>query len=139
MLKLSCLCGQVHIEAAKRPDFINACNCALCSKSGAHWSYFHPSEVNIEGATYKYRREDKDDPAAEVHFCQRCGSTTHFTLTESAKAKFGNVQLGVNMLLADESDLAGIELRYPDGRAWSGGADYGYVREPRIIGRAASP
>ena len=30
--------------------------------------------------------------------------------------------MGVNMQLADERDLAGIELRYPDGQAWSGRA-----------------
>lgn len=135
MLQLSCLCGAVRIELTKRPDFINECNCTLCSKSGARWTYFHPSEVGIEGETGQYRRQDKDDPAASLHFCGDCGSTTHFTLTESAVSRFGNVQAGVNMLLADESSLAGIELRYPDGRAWSGDADFGYVREPRILGQ----
>jgi len=122
MLKLTCLCGQVRIEVAKRPDFINECNCTLCSKSGARWSYFHPSEVSIEGATREYSREDKDDPAAEIHFCGRCGSTTHFTLTESAISKFGNVQTGVNMSLADESDLVGsnfVTLTDGLGRAGS--------------------
>jgi hypothetical protein len=42
------------------------------------------------------------------------------------------------MWLADERDLAGIELRYPDGQAWSGGSDFGYVREARIIGQRAT-
>lgn len=135
MLKLSCLCGQVRIELDKRPDFVNACNCTLCSKTGAQWSYFHPSEVTVAGETRQYRRRDKDDPAASVHFCGDCGSTTHFTLTESAIAQHGNVQAGVNMLLANEDDLAGIELRYPDGRAWSGEPEFGYVRQPRIIGQ----
>src|SRR5579871_5337702 len=115
MLKLSCICGRVRIETAKRPDFVNACNCSLCSKSGARWSYFHPSEVRIEGATGSYIREDKEDPAAQIHFCGRCGTTTHFVLTDRAIAKYGNVQMGINMLLAEEGDLAGIELRYPDG------------------------
>ena len=134
MLKLSCLCGQVRIKIPKRPDFINECNCVLCSKSGARWAYFHPSEVAIEGTTKGYSREDKDDPAAEVQFCANCGSTTHFTLTASAVAKFGNIQMGVNMRLTDEWNLAGIELRYPDGQAWSGKGEFGYVREARIIG-----
>ena len=111
MLDLSCLCGRGRIELAKRRDFVNACNGTLCSKSGAHWSYFHSSEVWIEGMTRQYCRADKDDPAAEVQFCEKCGSTTHFTLTKNAILKFGNVQLGVNMLLASEQDLAGIELR----------------------------
>jgi hypothetical protein len=135
MLNLSCLCGQVRIEIQKRPDFINECNCTLCSKSGARWAYFHPSEVSVEGTTKGYRREDKDDPAAELQFCPNCGSTTHFTLTASAVAKFGNIQLGVNVRLADERDLAGIESRYPDGQAWSGKGGFVYVREARIIGR----
>jgi hypothetical protein len=134
MLNLSCHCGQVRIEIPKRPDFINACNCTLCSKSGAQWAYFHPSEVRVEGATKEYSRADKEDPAVNIHFCANCGSTTHFVLTPSAISKFGNVQLGVNMLLADEKDLVGTELRYPDGRAWPGTGDFGYVREARIIG-----
>src|ERR1700750_451796 len=106
MPKLSCLCGQIRIEVHKRPDFINECNCTLCSKAGARWAYFHPSEVNVEGAASVYSREDKEDPAAAVHFCARCGSTTHFTLTASAVGKFGNSLMGINMWLADQADLA---------------------------------
>lgn len=138
MLKLSCLCGQVRLEIGKQPDFINECNCTLCSKTGARWGYFHPSEVRVDGPTNGYCRDDKVEPAAEVHFCATCGATTHFTLTASAASKFGNEVMGVNMWLADERDLSGTEVRYPDGRAWSGQGDFGYVREPRIIGRCAS-
>jgi hypothetical protein len=135
MLKLACLCGQVRIEVSKRPEFVNECNCALCGKTGARWAYFHPSEVAVEGATKGYRRQDKEAPAVEVQFCPNCGATTHFVLTASAIEKFGNVQLGVNARLADEEDLAGTELRYPDGRSWSGEGPFGYVHEARIIGR----
>jgi hypothetical protein len=134
LLKLSCLCGQVRIEIPRRPDFINECNCTLCSKSGARWAYFHPSDVTVVGTTAGYRREDKEDPAADVRFCATCGSTTHFVLTASAVSKFGNSQTGVNMRLADEKDLAGIELRYPDGRAWPGKGAFRYARETRILG-----
>ena len=137
MLKLSCLCGQVRLETGKRPNFINECNCTLCSKTGARWAYFHPSEVSVEGTTQGYCREDKDDPAARIRFCERCGSTTHFTLTASAVARFGDSLMGVNMRLADERELAGIELRYPDGQAWSGEGEFGFVQEARILGRGA--
>ncbi|WP_419815545.1 GFA family protein [Glacieibacterium sp.] len=137
MINLSCLCGQIRVELTKRPDFIHACNCTLCSKTGAHWGYFAPSEVAVEGVARGYVRDDKDDPAAEIRFCETCGSTTHFNLTASAVAKFGDTMMGVNMLLADERDLAGIELRFPDGRAWAGAGDFAYVREARIIGGEA--
>lgn len=134
MIALSCLCGQVTLTLPKRPAFINECNCTFCRKAGARWAYFHPSEVVIDGATQGYRRGDKEDPAAELQFCAHCGSTTHFILTESAVAKFGNVQMGVNMRLADEKDLAGIELHYPDGSAWPGKGPFTYIREAHIIG-----
>jgi hypothetical protein len=133
MLKLSCLCGQVRIQTAKRPDYINECNCALCRKSGARWAYFHPDDVRMDGTTTIYSRTDKTDSAAELRFCPTCGSTTHFTLTPSAVAKFGNVQMGVNVRLADEKELAGLELRFPDGQSWDGGA-VSYVREAEVIG-----
>jgi hypothetical protein len=96
------------------------------------------SSVSVEGTARGYSREDKADPAAEIRFCAKCGSTTHFTLTASAASRFGNNLMGVNMRLADERDLAGIELRYPDGQAWSGEGDFSYVPEARIIGQTAS-
>ena len=40
MSNLSCLCGKVRIEIPKRPDFINECNCTLCSKSGGPLGLF---------------------------------------------------------------------------------------------------
>ena len=138
MLSLSCLCGQIRIGLSKRPDFINECNCTLCSKTGARWGYFHPSEVSVEGSSKGYRRDDRHAPNAQVQFCATCGSTTHFTLTESAVAKFGNSLVGVNMWLADARDLAGVELRYPDGRSWPGEGDFGYVQDARIIGSPAT-
>jgi hypothetical protein len=134
MLRLSCLCGRTHLTVESRPDYINECNCTLCRKSGARWGYYRPSEVTVAGATRGYSREDKPDAAVEVHFCPTCGSTTHWVLNERGVSKFGNVRMGVNMGLAEEHELAGVELRFPDGQAWSGEGDHGYVREPRVLG-----
>lgn len=94
--------------------------------------------MSVEGAAQGYCREDKDDPGALLQFCAKCGVTTHFVLTAGAVAKHGNVAMGVNMALAEERDLAGIELRYPDGRSWSGEGEFAYVREARILAPKAS-
>ena len=137
MLELTCHCGLVRLTVEQRPDYIHACNCTLCSKTGARWGYFPSSLVGVHGTTRTYLRTDKADPVAQVHFCGECGTTTHFTLTAEAVARFGQDLTGVNMRLADESELAGIEMRYPDGAAWSGAGEFGYVREPRVIGQKA--
>ena len=133
MLIASCHCGEVRVEIAALPDYIHECNCTLCAKTGAKWGYFEPEQVSVAGETRGYARADKPDPAAETRFCPGCGWTTHFVLTPSAVAKFGNTLMGVNVRLADGSDLAGVELRYPDGRAWSGEGEFGYMRKARII------
>lgn len=133
-MKLSCHCGQLRIEA-KQPDYINECNCTLCGKSGARWAYYNPADVTVEGTTSHWSRADKPEPNAEVHFCATCGATTHFTLTPAAQAKHGNTLMGVNMRLADEAELAGIELRFPDGKAWDGASAFTYLREAVILGR----
>jgi hypothetical protein len=132
-MTLECICGQVRLDTPRQPDYIFECNCSLCAKSGARWGYFLPEEVHITGPTRGYRRTDKPSPLCDVHFCQICGATTHFVLTEEAIAQHGNTMLGINMWLANPVDLAGIELRYPDGRSWSGQGEWGYVRESTII------
>lgn len=135
MLELACQCGDVRVKMATLPGFVHDCNCTLCSKTGALWAYYHPDEVNVVGHTANYQRRDRPQPSVAIHFCPTCGATTHFTLTPAAIAQHGDVQRGVNMRLADERDLAGVELRFPDGRAWNGSGSFDYVREPRVLGR----
>ena len=132
-MTFDCLCGEVRITLAQKPDFVHACNCTLCTKTGARWSYFHPDQVTTSGTTKGFCRSDKETPAAEVHSCVDCGATTHFVLTPSAVAAHGNTMMGVNMLLADPADLSGVELRYPDGRNWVGAGEFGYVREAETL------
>lgn len=133
MIAMSCLCGAVRVSLAARPDFLNECNCQLCRKSGARWGYFAPAQVSVEGATASYVRADKADPGAELHFCPTCGATTHFTLTPSAQEKHGNVVCGANLRLAEDADLAGIELRFPDGATYSGEGEVPYLRVAQTL------
>ena len=134
MFELSCHCGEIRIALPRPPDIIHACNCSLCSKAGADWGYYDPTEVSVTGQGAAYVRPDREDPGAAIHFCRTCGSTTHFTLTPAAVARFGDRVLGVNMRLAEPGALAGVELRFPDGRAWSGQGPFTYVRPPEILG-----
>ncbi|WP_296717188.1 GFA family protein [Erythrobacter sp.] len=136
-MTLECFCGAVSLTTAGKPEFVHACNCDLCRKAGAQWGYFNPAEVTVTGPTSTYCRRDKPEPGVDVHFCQACGSTTHFRLTEAAAQKHGDVMMGVNAGLAEEAELAGIELRYPDGKNWSGEGEFAYVRPSRILGSVA--
>jgi len=43
-----------------------------------------------------------------------------------------------NRRLAAPEQLDGIELRYPDGRAWGGEGEFSYVRAPVILSETAA-
>ena len=130
-----CLCGAVRVTIDAAPDFINDCNCSLCRKSGGAWGYFQTASVTTEGETESYHRTDRPDPAVEIHTCPRCAMTTHWVLTPSFLAQHEGVdRMGVNMRLFKREDLFGVEVRFPDGAAWSGEGEYTYRQEPMVIG-----
>lgn len=80
-------------------------------------------------------RNDKENPVAEVHSCPHCFTTTHFVLTGSPDGGQGpRDMIGVNMRLFDPDALAGVEIRFPDGKAWSGEGEFGYRRTSVTIG-----
>jgi hypothetical protein len=128
-LEASCHCGAVTVRIAMRPDYINECNCSLCSSHGVWWGYFPPTEVKVTGDTKVYRRVDRDEPAVEIHFCGTCGCTTHWTLLPAFHEKVGEDRMGVNMRLFDNDVLTGIELRFPDGKGWDGIGQWKFFRE----------
>jgi hypothetical protein len=130
-LDASCHCGKVRVRVAMRPDYLNECNCSLCNSHGVWWGYYAPADVRIEGETRVYQRADRPDPAVRLHFCGTCGCTTHWTMLPAFIEKTGEAsRMGVNMRLFDIAQLTGIELRFPDGKAWDGKGQWGFVREP---------
>lgn len=135
-LSATCHCGDVHVQVAHAPEFIFECNCSLCATHGVWWGYYTPDEVEVTGETRGYGRVDREVPAVEVHFCPRCGCTTHFALSAAWLEKSGaaNDRMGVNMRLFDRAALSGVKLHFPDGRAWDGVGEWGYVREAITLG-----
>lgn len=130
-----CLCGAVSITIETRPEFINDCNCSLCRKAGAAWGYFAASCIEATGKTVAYTRRDKPVPAVDVHSCEICAATTHFVMTDTFKKQNENVDFaGVNMRLFDPDALEGIEVRYPDGKAWDGEGAFEQRRPAMTIG-----
>ena len=135
-LTATCHCGAVSIRVAVKPEYINECNCSLCSKHGVWWGYYPVADVTVSGATTGYSRTDRTDQAVCLHFCGSCGCTTHWTLTSAFAAQHPEEanRMGVNMRLFARDALAGVELRFPDGRAWEGDGTFGYVRAADVIG-----
>ncbi|MEM5517751.1 hypothetical protein WNY37_12400 [Henriciella sp. AS95] len=134
----TCLCGAVTVTVETAPDFIHDCNCDLCRKTGAAWGYYPSASASATGKTTAFMRKDKPNAGVEVHTCQTCGATTHFELAPAFKAQNpGADLLGVNMKLFAAADLTGVEVRYPNGKDWSGEGPFGYRRDAMTISDAS--
>lgn len=130
MIAGSCHCGSVTVTLSCRPDYINLCDCTLCAKSGGAWGYYSASQVAVNGSTNGYRRPDYDKPAVELRFCAKCGTTTHWVLTEHHEGD----RVGVNMRIFEPSELNGVEARTLDGRNWFGESAAAHRRPPGQLG-----
>lgn len=137
-ISATCSCGAVEVTLDHAPEFINDCNCSLCTRAAAHWGYFDASEIRVAGETRSYVREDRASPAVEIHGCKLCGVTTHWRLTDSfQKTAEAPGRMGVNMRLFRDADLNGVELRFPDGQAWRGEGPYGYRKAAVVLGECS--
>jgi hypothetical protein len=93
MLQGSCHCGAVRLFVPRPPEWVGACNCSLCRRTGWLGAYYLPDEVRIEGETAAYVWGDR---MIGIHHCPICGCSTHWqTLGED----FG--RMGINARLLD--------------------------------------
>lgn len=135
----NCLCGAVSVTIDRKPDYVHDCNCTLCRKTGGAWGYFPTAAVTTSGDTVSFLRRDKANAAAEIQYCPRCGTTTHWTFSASFKEQNEAVDLmGVNIRIFDPSELSGVEIRFPNGKYWPGDGPFEYRREAMTISKSRS-
>jgi hypothetical protein len=110
MLRAACHCTAVRLEIDKAPGWVNDCNCTLCRRYGALWSYYEPGEVTIvqgEGDTDTYVWGDE---MLAFHRCTRCGCVTHATALDTDPPRI----FAVNARMIPTLDPATVPLRQTD-------------------------
>ena len=111
MIEASCHCGAVRLRVPERPRQLTTCNCSLCRRYGALWSYWRPDQVTFvsgAGTTVPYVQGER---TLAMHHCAICGCVTHYEGLGSWKAK----RTVVNARLMDPADIAGVPIRHFDG------------------------
>jgi len=111
MITASCHCGAVRMEIAETPTRLTDCNCSICRRLGTLWAYYTKDRVAFlmaPGATTGYAQGEK---TLEIHHCNVCGCTTHWT----SISKDAPDRMAVNARLFDPADRAGIPIRKFDG------------------------
>ncbi|HWK65525.1 MAG TPA: GFA family protein [Rhizobiaceae bacterium] len=114
----SCHCKKTMFEVSEAPETVTACTCSYCSKSGALWAYYKPSQFKLTTpeenvATYRWGTF-----TIKHHFCATCGCSTYGESPDwsTGKPDFENPKIGVNARLFDDFDLDGVEVEVIDGK-----------------------
>ena len=117
-IKGSCHCKKTAFELTEAPENVTQCTCSFCSKRGALWAYYSPSQFTLttpEANLSTYRWGSK---TIKHHFCGECGCGT-FTETpdwSTGEPNFDNPKISVNARLFDDFDLDAVEVVVIDGK-----------------------
>jgi hypothetical protein len=108
-----CHCGRVRYEVTTDLEPIFSCNCSICEKRGALWTYVGPGEFKLlsgqdELSDYQFHKK-----AIHHLFCRNCGISSFAT----GRLEDGSEGIGVNVRCLDEVDIAALEITPYDGKS----------------------
>ena len=110
----SCLCGAVHLAAARKPRTVTECNCSICRRYGTLWAYYRRRAVAITAPrgglqTYSVRPHGR-----RFVRCTRCGCVTSWEKERGADA-----WVALNARLLDQALVADVQVSVLDGdKTW---------------------
>jgi hypothetical protein len=117
-IKGSCHCGATAFEVSAVPENVTQCTCSFCSKRGALWAYYTPSQFRLATPAANLSTYRWGSKTIKHHFCGTCGCGT-FTETpdwSTGEPDFDNPKVSVNARLFDEFDLGAVEVVVIDGK-----------------------
>jgi len=106
----SCHCGAVVITIEGDPVDAAECNCSICRRTGALWTYRSPRQVTVTGAGTGYVQ---GDATLTLWHCATCGVTTHWTPCDPAYDR-----MGINLRLFDPAVWEALPRQLIDGASW---------------------
>jgi hypothetical protein len=111
MITASCHCGAFRVEIDETPSHLTDCNCSLCRRLGALWSYFTRDQVRFLGAPDGTRGYAQGEKSLATHHCRTCGCTTHWESLRPDNPE----RIAINGRLFDPAVRAQIRVRRFDG------------------------
>ena len=111
MLTATCHCGKLRLSVPEVPRTLTRCNCSICHRYGALWSYYEQSSVELVESP-----EDRQDyiwGAGNLRFvrCATCGCLMYWTWVSPRPS----AKMGVNMRNFESVAMASVPVIDIDG------------------------
>ncbi|HEY9218838.1 MAG TPA: hypothetical protein VIO94_12355 [Phenylobacterium sp.] len=101
MIKAACHCTAVRFEIDRPPEWVLDCNCTICRRYGAVWSYYHrgdgPQQLLSQPSadvTDTYLWGDRE---LAFHRCKVCGCVTHIAAVRAAMVYAVNARMMLDL------------------------------------------
>lgn len=111
MLTGSCHCGAVQIEVPTEPTAATMCNCSICRRLGALWSFYPVGTVRVLGHPEHTEGYVWGERTLTTVRCRHCGCVTHWDPLKPDP----DAHMAVNIRNFEPGLLEGLRLRRFDG------------------------
>ncbi len=106
----SCHCGAINIAIEDDPVEASECNCSICRRTGALWTYASPARVAVTGEGIGYVQGDR---MLTLFHCSTCGVITHWSPVDPDYDR-----MGINLRLFDPGLWEALPRQLIDGASW---------------------
>ena len=108
-----CHCGEVRFEVTADLSKVVSCNCSLCQKRGALWTFVKPESFALRAGADDLK--DYQFGKKQIHhlFCPQCGVGSF----SRGQAPSGAEMVAVNVRCLDDIDITTLTVSMFDGRS----------------------
>ena len=110
-MKAQCHCGNIQITIQQLAQTYTICNCSICRRLNARWSYYKSKEVRISHSKSQTKTYQWGDQDILFHHCPICACITHYSCTE----KSGLDRIAVNLNMLEAEQIKHCKIRYFNG------------------------
>jgi hypothetical protein len=109
----SCHCGEIRYDVTTDLATVVACNCSICQKRGALWTFVPPEQFALRAGAEDLRDYRFGKRTIHHYFCSHCGVGSF----SRGSAPDGREMVAVNVRCLDDVDIDKLKLTPFDGRS----------------------
>ncbi|KAF7307586.1 hypothetical protein MIND_00553500 [Mycena indigotica] len=116
----SCHCGAVAYTLVQPNKIatVSECNCSICSRHGARWTYILASNLTVRGAETKTTEYDFNTKQGKHTFCKTCGVVVYIRFAGPEGTKLDPANRALNVQTLNGIDLESFEVTKANGKAF---------------------
>jgi hypothetical protein len=108
-----CHCGQVRYDVTADLSNVVACNCSICQKRGALWTFVTEDKFALRAGGEELVDYQFGKRSLHHLFCPECGVGSF----SRGKAPNGQTMIAINVRCLDDVDVGALTLKPFDGRS----------------------